>query len=281
MMNLKERLKAGQSILGTMVTVFDNPEIANILKVCGFDFFIVDCEHGNFDYSDVAKMCTVAREAGIPSMVRIPEVRREVVLKFMELGARGLLLPNTETVSQAKALVAHSKYYPMGNRGVSLLCPHTGFKKIVSAAEYMKKANEENILMVQIESPTAVENINNLLDVEGIDAAFVGPNDLSQSMGILGQMDNPQFIAAIDKVIAAAKRRGKFSGIHMMSVEALHPWIEKGMNLNFWANDVIMMMNAAKAGLAQLKRARQKQGKNGRFRTQRDHPPMVTTITAA
>ncbi len=253
-MNLKERLKAGQYILGTMVTVFDNPEIAKMLKVCGFDFFIVDCEHGNFDYSDVAGMSTVAREAGIPLMVRIPEVRREVVLKFMELGAMGLLLPNTETVSQAKALVNYSKYYPKGNRSVSLLRSHTGFEKIGSATEYMKKANEENILMVQIESPTAVENINNLLDVEGIDAALIGPNDLSQSMGIMGQTDDPLFIAAVDKVIGAAKRRGKFSGIHMMSVEPLQPWIEKGMSFNFWANDVAMMMNAAKEGLAQLKK---------------------------
>jgi 2-keto-3-deoxy-L-rhamnonate aldolase RhmA len=253
-MNLKERLKTGQSILGTMITVFDNPEIAKILKVSGFDFFIVDCEHGNFDYSDVAKMSAVAREAGIPLMVRIPEARREVVLKFMELGARGLLLPNTETVAQAKALVTCSKYYPMGNRGVSLLRSHTGFEKIDIAVEYMNKVNEENILMVQIESPTAVENINNLLDVEGIDAAFVGPNDLSQSMGIMGQTDNPQFIAAVEKVINAAKRRGKFSGIHMMSVEPLQPWIEKGMSLNLWANDVVMLMNAAKVGLAKLKK---------------------------
>ncbi len=253
-MNLKERLAAGQSVLGTMVTVFENPEIAKILKVCGFDFFIVDSEHGNFDYSDIAKLFAVAREAGIPPMARIPEVRREIVLKYMEMGAQGLLLPNTETVAQAKALVNYSKYYPMGNRGVSLLRAHTGFEKIDNAAEYMRKANEETILMVQIESPTAVENINNLLDVEGIDAAFVGPNDLSQSMGIMGQMDNPQFITAVDKVIDAAKRRGKFSGIHMMSVEALQPWVAKGMTLNFWANDVVMLMNAAKAGLAKLKK---------------------------
>jgi 2-dehydro-3-deoxyglucarate aldolase/4-hydroxy-2-oxoheptanedioate aldolase len=85
-MNLKERLKAGQSILGTMITIFDNPEIAKMLKVCGFDFFIVDCEHGHFDYSDVAKIFTVAREAGIPPMVRIPEAKREVILKYMEMG---------------------------------------------------------------------------------------------------------------------------------------------------------------------------------------------------
>ena len=253
-MNLKEKLKAGQSILGTMVTVFENPEIAKMLKVCGFDFFIVDCEHGNFDYSDVAKMCTVAREAGIPPMVRIPEAKREVVLKYMEMGARGILLPNAESVEQATALVTYSKYYPLGSRGVSLLRGHTGFEKIESATEYMKRANDETILMLQIESPTAVENIDSLLAVDGIDAAFVGPNDLSQSMGIMGQTDNPRFIEAIDKVIAAAKKANKFSGIHMMSVDALEPWISKGMTLNFWANDVLMLMNAARAGLAKLKR---------------------------
>jgi len=253
-MNLKERLQAGQSILGTMITVFENPEIVKILKVCGFDFFIVDGEHGSFDYSDVAKMFALARETGIPPMIRIPEVRREVVLKYMEMGAKGILLPNTETVEQAKALVAYSKYYPLGDRGVSLLRAHTGFEKIASATGYMEKANAETILMLQIESPRAVERIDDLLAVDGIDAAFVGPNDLSQSMGIMGQTDNPRFIEAIERVIAAAKKHGKFSGIHLMEVEALEPWIRKGMTLNFWGNEVVMLMKAARAGLAQLKK---------------------------
>ncbi|MBN1104384.1 MAG: hypothetical protein JXL84_13285 [Deltaproteobacteria bacterium] len=251
-MTLKERLKRGESLLGTMVIVFDNPEMAKILKVCGFDFFIVDGEHGSFDNGAVANLFAVAREAGIPPMVRIPEVRREVVLKYMEMGARGILLPNAETEEQAKALVEYSKYYPVGNRGVSLFRPHTGFDKIDNAVEYMNRVNEENILMVQIESPKAVENVERLLDVEGIDAAFVGPNDLSQSMGIMGQTSHPDFIAALDRVIAAAKQRKKFSGIHMMATDALLPWMEKGMTLNLWSNDVLLMMNAAKDGLKKL-----------------------------
>ncbi len=251
---IKERLARGEQVLGTMVTVFDNPEIAKILKVCGFDFFIVDCEHGHFDYQSVGNIMSVAREAGIPGLVRIPEVKREVVLKYMEMGATGLLLPNTETVEQAKALVEYSKYYPLGNRGVSLLRAHTGFEKIDSAVDYMKRCNDENILMIQIESPTGVANIDKLMAIEGIDAAFIGPNDLSQSMGIMGQTDNPKFIAAVDSVIAAAKAKGKYSGIHLMAVPALEPWMAKGMTLNLWANDIVMMMNAAKEGLAKLKK---------------------------
>lgn len=252
--NIKERLARGEQVLGTMITVFDNPEIAKILKVCGFDFFIVDCEHGHFDYQSVGNIMSVAREAGIPGFVRIPEVKREVVLKYMEMGSTGLLLPNTETVEQAKALVEYSKYYPLGNRGVSLLRSHTGFEKIDSAVDYMKRCNDENVLMIQIESPKGVENIDKLMAIEGIDAAFIGPNDLSQSMGIMGQTDNPKFIAALDSVIAAAKAKGKYSGIHMMAVPALAPWMAKGMTLNLWANDIVMMMNAAKEGIAKLKK---------------------------
>lgn len=250
--NLKVRLKNGENILGTMITVFDNPEIAKILKVCGFDYFVIDCEHGSFDYSSVANILVVAREAGIPGIIRIPEVKREVVLKYMEMGAAGLLLPNTDTAEQAQMLVNYAKYFPLGNRGVSLLRPHTGFEPVDNAVEYMNRMNEETVLMLQIESPTGVKNAEKMLDIEGIDAVFIGPSDLSQSMGIMGQLNHPDFIAAVDHVISSAKASGKYSGIHLMSSEALVPWIRKGMTLNLWSNDVLHMMTAAKEGLAKL-----------------------------
>lgn len=252
--NLKLRLKNGESVMGTMITVFDNPEIAKILKVCGFDYFIIDCEHGSYNYTSVAAILAVAREAGIPGIVRIPEIRREVVLKYMEMGAAGLLLPNTESAEQAKLLVQYATYAPLGNRGVSLLRPHTGFENVGNAVEYMKKQNEETILMVQIESLKGVENVGNMLDIDGIDAAFMGPNDLSQSMGILGQFDHPDFIAALDHVILAAKQRGKYSGTHLTSTEGILPWMDKGMTLNLWANDVVFLMKGAKEGLVKLKK---------------------------
>ena len=251
---LKQKLRNNEAVVGTMITTFDNPELAKILKVCGFDFFVVDCEHGHFDYSAVGNICLVAREAGIPAVVRIPEVRREIVLKYMEMGATGLLLPNCDTVEQATALVEYSKYFPMGNRGVSLLRQHTGYEKIDSATEYMKQCNEENVLMIQVESPTSVENLDKIMSIDGIDSAFVGPNDLSQSMGIMGQYDNPRFIEAVEYVITTAKAKGKYSGIHMMSVPTLQPWLDKGMTFSLLGNDLIFMMNAAKENLSKLKK---------------------------
>ena len=117
----------------------------------------------------------------------------------------------------------------------------------------MKRANEQALLMCQIESPRGVDNIDAILDVEGIYAAFIGPNDLSQSYGLMGQFDHPTVVGAIEKVIAAAKRRGKHSGIHLTGApEALKKWIAKGMNLNLWSNDLNLMMSKAAEGLKVL-----------------------------
>ena len=151
MTSLKQRLRNGEQVLGTMVATFASPDIGKILKSCGFDFFIIDCEHGSFTTREAANIIAVARGAEIPALVRIPEMRREHALKFMEMGASGLLLPNTETAEQARMLVDCAKYAPLGHRGVSLSRPHTDFCK-VSGAQYMPRANDETLLMCQIES---------------------------------------------------------------------------------------------------------------------------------
>ena len=236
MASLKERLRNGEQVLGTMVTTFTAPDIAKILQVCGFDFFIVDCEHGAFTTREVANIIAVARGIGMPALVRIPEMRREHALQFMEMGASGLLLPNTETAEQAQMLVDCTKYAPLGHRGVSLSRPHTDFKK-VSGSTYMPQANDETILMCQIESRKGVENVEQIIAVEGIDVAFIGPNDMSQDYGILGQFDHPDIVAAFEKIIAAAQANGKWAGAHFGGAAPLKPWLKKGMQINMWNSD--------------------------------------------
>lgn len=233
---LKQRLRAGEQVLGTMVTTFASPDIGKILKNCGFDFFIVDCEHGAFTTREVANIIAAARGIGMPALVRIPEMRREHALKFMEMGASGLLLPNTETAEQARMLVDCAKYAPLGHRGVSLSRPHTDFEK-VDGREYMARANDETILMCQIESRWGVEHIEEILAVEGIDVGFIGPNDMTQDYGILNQFDHPEIVAAFRRVIAAAKASGKYSGVHFGAAAPLEPWLREGMQMNMWNSD--------------------------------------------
>ena len=254
MSNLKARLKNGESVTGTMISLVDNPDIAKIIKVSGFDYMIVDNEHGYYDYSSIARICSVSRAIDFTTLVRIPEARREIVLKYMDMGADGILLPNCHTAEAAMRLVEYSKYAPMGDRGVSLLRGHSGFVSPASPTEYMQKANDETILMCQIESTMGVDNVGAILDVDGVDAAFIGPNDLSQSYGLMGQFNHPTIVAAMDKVLAAAKARGKFSGVHFTgSPDMLKPWMAKGMTLNLWSTEVTMIMNNAREGLGKLR----------------------------
>lgn len=253
MASLKERLKKGEQVLGTMITTFANPDIAKIVQSCGFDFCIVDCEHGAFTTREVANIIAVARGISLPVLVRIPEMRREHALKFMEMGASGLLLPNTESVEQAKMLVDCTKYAPLGHRGVSLSRPHTDFRKIADGPTYMRDANEETLLLCQIESREGVANIEQIMAVEGIDAALIGPNDMTQDYGILDHFDDPEIVAAFEKVIAAAKANNKFSGVHFGGSEPLKPWLKKGMQLNMWNSDSGLLQLGASTQIKQLK----------------------------
>ena len=192
-----------------------------------------------------------ARGAQIPALVRIPEMRREHALKFMEMGASGLLLPNTETAEQARMLVDCAKYAPLGHRGVSLSRPHTDFAR-VSGAEYMPRANDETLLMCQIESRRGVENIEAILAVEGIDVGFIGPNDMTQDYGILGQFEHPDIVAAFERVIAAARANGKWSGVHFGSAAPLAPWLSRGMQINMCGSDNGLLALGAAAMRRQL-----------------------------
>ena len=252
MVDIKAKLKNGEKVMGTMVTVFQNPDIVKILKESGFDFFVLDCEHGCFEYGEAARIIGMARAFDLPVVVRIAEIRRELVLKYMEMGADGLLLPSTETKEEAELLVKYSKYAPMGDRGVSLSRPHTDFRK-VNGREYMDCANRGTILMCQIESKKGVENIEGIIGTDGIDIAFVGPNDLSQDYGVLGDYGNPLLTEAYEKILEAAKKAGKHAGIHFGKKEPLVPWVKAGYSMNMCGNDVSFMMNGAKAVLEYLK----------------------------
>lgn len=246
MQSLKQRLRNGEQVLGTMVTTFASPDIAKILKNCGFDFIIIDCEHGAFTTREVANIIAEARGINFPALVRIPEMRREHALKFMEMGASGLLLPNTETAEQARMLVDCAKYAPMGRRGVSLSRPHTDFQK-VDSLEYMREANDQTILMCQIESRRGVESIEEIMAVDGIDVGFIGPNDMTQDYGILGQFTHPDIVAAIERVVIAAKNNGKWSGVHFGAAEPLKPWLTRGMQINMWNSDNGLLALGARA----------------------------------
>ena len=221
---LKKSLKAGEVKVGIMLSELYVPNVTRILAKCGYDFILVDCEHGYFDMTQVANLISVARGAEIPVLIRVTQPSRTCVTKYLDMGANGILLSDVGGTEEAKKLVDLCKYAPEGKRGLSTFRAHTDYSK-GKLADVMQTANDGIIVVCQIESPEAVKEINGITGIEGIDGVLIGPNDLSQHMGIPGDYAHPLMHRAIEKVAESARTNGKWSGIitangHLLSYAA-------------------------------------------------------------
>jgi len=252
MTNLKKTLKEGGLVIGTFISEVRNPNVAYMLAQCGYDYFIIDNEHGSYSPETVSNMIAAARGAGISVIVRIPEIRRETILKPLDSGAAGILVPQVNTADQAGEIIVHAKYPPVGDRGAVLRRAHSRYGR-VNAAEYLKQANEDTFIAVQAETPKAIENLEEIVAVPGIDCIFVGPFDLSVGLGIPGQLTHPREVEAIDRVIEVCQKHNMITGILMYDTAILKPWVEKGMRFVAYSCDISMLADAAAKGVAELR----------------------------
>lgn len=253
MNDLKLKLKNGALMVGTMISEIRNPNLAYMLARCGFDFFIIDNEHGSYSPETISDIIAAARGAGVSTVVRIPEIRRETILKPLDCGAAGLLVPQVNTAHQAKEIMTHAKYPPFGNRGVALSRPHSLYGR-PEADKYLLQANEATFISVQAESPEAIGNLESIATTPGVDAIFVGPSDLSVSLGIPGKISHPDEVEAINKVVDVCQKHKIIPGIHMSNLDMLKAWIEKGMRFVSFSSDVDLLARAAADSLTQLKK---------------------------
>ncbi len=238
-MHLKEKLLSGQKIAGTMFRLIRNPAVGYLARNAGLDFFMLDCEHGQYDFQTLHDIYITANALGVGGFIRVPCGRREYISRALDAGAIGVMVPMTESREQAETLVKYSKYQPLGERGFNGVGPHTDYRG-GKHAEIMKQANERVIAIAQIETRLAIENAEDIAAVEGIDVLLVGPNDLSIALGIPGDMTNPIELEAIAKVAKACKKHGKAMGLH-----ATAPLLEKfgkdlSVVMNLSDNDFLM-----------------------------------------
>lgn len=252
MYSIKKRLQNGELVLGTIISEVRNPNIAYMLAQCGFEFFIIDNEHGSYNPETIANMVAAARGAGIAVIVRIPEITRENILKPLDAGAAGLLVPMVNSAAEAEEIIRHAKYPTTGNRGAALRRPHNMYAK-VNAAEYLKQANENTFIAVQAETTQAIENIDEIAAVEGVDCIFVGPFDLSISLGIPGQINHEVEVNAIEKIAAACKKHHKIGGILMFEQELLTKWIQQDFRFAVYSSDITLLADAASTAVKELK----------------------------
>ena len=197
---------------GLMLSEVAFSNISLIFKNSGLDFFILDCEHGAFDYSDISKIVTTAKLCGIKVIIRIPDNSRRDIIRFMDMGATGLLLPMTNTAEDIKQVVRYAKYQPIGQRGISTMRAHTLYNP-PKVTDYMPAANDYTEIYAQIETASGVQNIAEILAVEGVHGCLIGPNDLSADYGCLENTSAPEILNAIKMVAKECKKQGKLGGI--------------------------------------------------------------------
>ena len=253
--HVKTRLRAGQAQFGSLLN-FGDPLVAELMASVGFDWLLVDTEHGPIDLATMAEMFAVVTRYPVAPFARVHAIAEEHVKRVLDAGAWGVLGPNVRTREEAERLVAACKYPPAGTRSLGAGRFALSFK--TDAPTYFQRANEEILVIVQIEHIEAVKNIDAILSVPGVDALYVGPNDFCASMGLAPSLEPPhrEFEEAMQTVLAAARRHGVVPGIHCATAATVNRRIGEGWPLVGMVNDQRFLVSAARAARDAVKTAR-------------------------
>jgi 4-hydroxy-2-oxoheptanedioate aldolase len=199
-----------KTALGSFVTC-NAPDLVEILALAGFDFVIIDNEHGPMRQESSQHLIRAAEFRGITPIVRIPDSIEATILHILDVGAHGIQVPQVNDPETAQAIVHRSKYYPQGGRGVSFT--RSADYGITDLGKYFDNANNQGMIITHCENTMCLENLDAICQIPGIDVIFLGPYDMSQSMGIPGQVTHPRIQQAAEKVLATTKKYGKAAGI--------------------------------------------------------------------
>jgi 2-dehydro-3-deoxyglucarate aldolase len=244
----RARLKRGEKLLGTMVTLASGAS-AEVLASVGVDWLFVDGEHGPLEARELTEILQAVGDK-TACIVRVPAAAETPIKRALDLGAHGIIVPQVNTAEQAADVVRWARYAPEGSRGVGLARAHGYGLKF---REYLSAANREIAVVVQAEHARAIDNIDAIVRVPGVDAVLLGPYDLSASLGKLGKIDDPAVVAAIDRVTDACKAVGMPLGYFGVTAAAVRPYIARGYTLIVAGVDTLYLANGASALLAELR----------------------------
>lgn len=231
-----------------------SPIVAEIMSACGFDYLVVDAEHSAVDLKDCQDIFR-AIKAGNPNcipMVRMPGNEYQDTKRYLDAGAMGVIAPLINTKEQVEQLIKSIKYPPDGQRGVGYGRSHGyGFE----FDKYMTTANNDIFICIQIEHIEAIQNIDEIFSVEGINAAFIGPYDLSASMGITAQFDHPNYLEAVSKIKLKCEEYSIISGIHVVqpNLPDMKRLIREGFRMIAYSLDITMIGLACKTGIQEFR----------------------------
>jgi 4-hydroxy-2-oxoheptanedioate aldolase len=222
----RQKLRDGQTVWGCFVR-YPDATLIEVLGYQGWDFLVFDGEHGTIEPRDCEQMVRAAELRGTTPIVRVPTNQPATILRFMDTGAHGLHVPWVCNAAEAEAVVQSVKYHPRGRRGLASVRA-ADFAQAGPFSEYIAKANAETLVVVHIETAAAVDELPEICRVPDIDVVFIGPTDLSHSLGVAGQPDHPAVQAAMQRIIDAVADSPAALGIMVPNVAAAQAWRARG-----------------------------------------------------
>ena len=249
--NLKEVLKEGKNVFGPFMK-FTDPAAVEIMGFAGFDFVIIDAEHGPISIETAQNLIRAAEAVNITPIIRVGSNDEILILRALDIGAQGIEIPQINSKSDALRAVKSVKYSLQGERGVCRYVRAANYSSM-DKFKYFESANKETMIIAHIEGIQGIDNLDEILSVSGIDVIFIGPYDLSQSLGIPGEVSHPLVIEKMKEVVSKCKRNKVAVGTFADDVETAKSWVSLGVQYMSFSVDVGILYNASKNIISKLK----------------------------
>jgi 2-keto-3-deoxy-L-rhamnonate aldolase RhmA len=228
--SIRQRALKGDTVLGSMVFEFFTPGIAPVLKLAGAEYVIYDMEHAGFSIEALKVQVSHCRGVGIAPMVRVPSSDYHFLARALDVGAQGVMVPMVNSVEQAKAIAEATHYPPRGRRGAAFGFAHDDYEPGDPASK-MRAADARNLIIAQIETERGLDAVEGIAAVDGIDCLWLGHFDLTNFMGIPGQFDNPAYLSAVKRIVAAGRKHKKALGFMAADTTWAKQYKKLGFNM--------------------------------------------------
>jgi len=251
---LRDLFSAGKVATGCFVDELRLGSVAQLMAWGGLDFILIDNEHGPWPIDKIVEVCTVARYAKITPIVRVPDYSYAAIAQPLDAGAQALLFPRIENAQQVRDIIQIARYPPEGKRGNATNRHYCDFR-LGDVTEAMAAHNKQTMLIFQIETKEALENLDEILSIPSVDAVLIGPNDLSISLGVPGQINSEIMVNAFNTVLAKCKQYNVVPGCHINDTNLAAQWAKKGFRLVSSSADTMMVQMGAKLVNETIKQA--------------------------
>ena len=249
---LKEKVRSGGVVYGTMLSLIRNPRWSTPMGALGLDFVINDSEHNPRDRSEISDLLAGLSGTGLVPLVRIPYPQYHLAAMALDAGAQGVLAPYCETVDEVKEVVGAARWRNLKGAFLSRAMD-TGEFPSEATKSFLEERNRNNVCIIGIESVPAIDNLPDILRVEGIDAIFVGPNDLTTSLGVPGQVEHPAYVAAVRQIIGLCKERNTPVLVHHQTLALTTRWLREGARFVLFSSDTLSLQRVYREDFSAIK----------------------------